>query len=76
MDRSERAFRLRVGEVGIGILVRERSRELPSTSQQEWEWDLGDAVNPVTESHIWDLKPLLKKMDNIAYLFLFSYKIT
>ena len=38
--------------------------------------DLGDAVNPVTESHIWDLKPLLKKMDNIAYLFLFSYKIT
>ena len=32
MDRSERAFRLRVGEVGIGILVRERSRELPSTS--------------------------------------------
>ena len=25
MDRSERAFRLRVGEVGIGILVRERT---------------------------------------------------
>ena len=73
MDRSERAFRLRVGEVGIGILVRERTSFHILVGMG---MDLGDAVNPVTESHIWDLKPLLKKMDNIAYLFLFSYKIT
>ena len=76
MDRSERAFRLRVGEVGIGILVRERtSFHILVGMGMGFGW-CSESSDWVSESHIWDLKPLLKKMDNIAYLFLFSYKIT